>query len=173
MTTDSQLSLLYPDLLMAKIKVYDKCNFHFSNPVINTEGSAYHACSFELNGKIVQYRGANITPKKEGQFVAIWKRNNAGITEPFDVSDNMDYLIITVRNNDHFGQFIFPKIVLADKGIITRNGKEGKRGIRVYPPWDMTQNKQAEKTQRWQTLYFLPIPAHKNVDLDLARKLFV
>lgn len=172
MTTKPELLQLHPDILIAKIKVYDKCNFHFSNHVINTEGSAYHACSFELNGKKVQYRCANITPKKEGQFVAIWKRNKAGITEPFDMTDNIDYLIITVRNNEQLGQFIFSKIILADKGIITQSGKEGKRGIRVYPPWDITQNKQAEKTQRWQSMYFLPIPADKNVDLDLARKLF-
>jgi hypothetical protein len=49
----------------------------------------------------------------------------------------------------------FLKSVLADKGIITKNGKEGKRGIRVYPPWDIATNKQAEKTQSWQTKYFL------------------
>jgi len=36
---------------------------------------------------------------------------------------------------------------LADKSIISKNGKLGKRGIRVYPPWDMVTNKQAEKTQ--------------------------
>jgi hypothetical protein len=44
---------------------------------------------------------------------------------------------------------------LADKGIITKNGKEGKRGIRVYPPWDIATNKQAEKTQRWQMLFLM------------------
>jgi hypothetical protein len=60
---------------------------------------------------------------------------------------------------------------LADKGIITRNGKEGKRGIRVYPPWVITTNKQAEKTQNWQTKYFLIIEKDNSTDIDLTMKL--
>ena len=63
--------------------------------------------------------------------MTIWKRNKDGITEPFDTSDDFDFVIITARNDNNFGQFIFPKSILADKGIITRKGKEGKRGIRV------------------------------------------
>ena len=61
--------------------------------------------------------------------------------------------------------------MLADKGIITRNGKEGKRGIRVYPPWDIVTSKQAEKTQSWQTKYFLTIKNDNSTDLDLINKL--
>jgi hypothetical protein len=60
---------------------------------------------------------------------------------------------------------------LADYGIITRNGKEGKRGIRVYPPWDITTNKQVIKTQSWQTKYFLTIKNDNSTDLDLTKKL--
>ena len=61
--------------------------------------------------------------------------------------------------------------MLADNGIITQNGKEGKRGIRVYPPWDIVTNKQAMKTQNWQTKYFLTIKNDNKTDLDLATKL--
>jgi hypothetical protein len=71
------------------------------------------------------------------------------------------------------GQFIFPKTVLANKGIISKNGISGKRGIRVYPPWDVPNNKQAEKTQRWQLNYFLTIKTDGTTDLDLAKKLVV
>jgi hypothetical protein len=77
------------------------------------------------------------------------------------------------KSGDNFGQFIFPKSVLADNEILTRNGKEGKRGIRVYPPWDITTNKQADKTQSWQTKYFLQIKNNNLVDLDLTKKLFI
>ena len=59
---------------------------------------------------------------------------------------------------------------MADKGIITRNGKEGKRGIRVYPPWDIPTNKQAEKTKIWQAKYFLTIKKDDSA-IDLARQL--
>jgi hypothetical protein len=64
------------------------------------------------------------------------------------------------------------KSVLVHKGIISQNGKGGKRGIRVYPPWDNVMNKQAEKTQSWQTKYFVTIKRDNSNDFDLTRKLF-
>ncbi|HLO52782.1 MAG TPA: MepB family protein [Saprospiraceae bacterium] len=137
----------------------------------NIESKEYGACTFELNGKKIEQRISKITPTKTGQFVTIWKRNKEGITEPFDISDDFDFIIITSKSGDNFGQFIFPKSVLADKGIITRNGKIGKRGIRVYPPWDFATNKQALKTQSWQTKYFLTIKNDSSNDFDLAKKL--
>jgi hypothetical protein len=85
--------------------------------------------------------------------------------------DDIDFIIITSKSHDNLGQFIFPKSVLADNGIITRNDKKGKRGIRVYPPWDLTTNKQAIKAQNWQTKYFLTIKKDNSTDLDLAIKL--
>jgi hypothetical protein len=80
-------------------------------------------------------------------------------------------VVITAKNGNNFGQFIFPKAILAKHKIITKNGIEGKRGIRVYPPWDTVTNKQAEKTQQWQAGYFLSISTHQNIDLTLAKKL--
>lgn len=159
------------DLKIAKELVYDKANFEFSNPKLNPESKEYAACSFELNGKNIQHRVSKITPTKIGQFVTIWKRNQDGITEPFDVSDKIDFIIITSRSGNNLGQFIFPKQVLADKGIITQNGKSGKRGIRVYPPWDIPNNKQAEKTKSWQVNYFIKIETDNSTNLDIARKL--
>jgi hypothetical protein len=47
--------------------------------------------------------------------------------------------------------------VFHQQGILSDNIKEGKRAIRVYPPWDKAENKQAIKTQAWQLLYFLEV----------------
>jgi hypothetical protein len=80
--------------------------------------------------------------------------------------------VITSKSGDNLGQFIFPKSVLADKGIISQNGKNGKRGIRVYPSWDTVTNKQAEKTQRWQTKYFVTIKSDNSAHLDFVKKIF-
>jgi hypothetical protein len=174
MTTENTLTLLdsiHSDLKVVKELVYDKCGFDLTNLKQNKESKEYGACTFELNGRKIQQRISKITPKKAGQFVTVWKRNKDGITEPLDNSDNFDFVIITARNNDNFGQFIFPKSVLADKGIITRNGKTGKRGIRVYPIWDFAINEQAKKTQTWQTKYFMIIKSDNSTDLDLAKKL--
>lgn len=148
------VSRIYPELLQIKTIVYDKCNFEFSNLVIDSESTEYEACSFKLNSFQIIHRFSKITPTKIGQFVTIWKRNVNGITSPFDVSDNFDFIIITTKSGEKLGQFVFPKSVLLEKGITSNNNNSGKRGIRVYPPWDIPTSKQAEKTQNWQTKYF-------------------
>jgi hypothetical protein len=60
---------------------------------------------------------------------------------------------------------------LLEKGIITGTEKEGRRGFRVYPPCYTVTNKQAEKTQLWQTKYFLIINTSDKTNLNLAKKL--
>ena len=158
------------DLQLAKKILYNECGFQFQHLVWNSESANYGACSFELNNKLIQYRVANITPTKIGQFVAIWKRNNKGITAPFDVADSLDFMIISVRDSENFGQFIFPKSVLVSHGIISQNEKGGKRGIRVYAPWDKPENKQAIKTQAWQVNYFVEIRENSHLDLEFVKK---
>ena len=160
------------DLKFAEKSVYNKCGFQLQNLVWNSESANYAACSFELNIYKIQFRVANITPTKIGQFVAIWKRNNEGITAPFDVADSLDFMIISVRDSENFGQFIFPKSVLVVKGIISQNEKGGKRGIRVYAPWDKPENKQAIKTQAWQINYFVEIRENSPVDFELVKRIF-
>lgn len=155
----------------AKTLVYDKCGFDFDELIIEEESQEYGACTFRLNKLKIIFRISKITPTKTGQFVTIWKRNNEGITQPFDFRDEIDFVIISSQNGDGCGQFIFPKSVLLDKGIITGNGKKGKRGIRVYPPWDTATNKQAEKTQLWQTKYFVRIDNSDRTNWNLAKQL--
>ena len=159
------------DLQLAEKLLYNKCGFQLQNLVWNPESINYGACSFELNNYKIQYRVANSTPTKIGQFVAIWKRNNKGITAPFDVADSLDFLIISVRDSENFGQFIFPKSVLIAKGIISQNEKGGKRGIRVYAPWDKPTNKQAMQTQAWQAHYFVEIRENLPVDVKLVKSI--
>jgi hypothetical protein len=165
------LNPLYGDLLIAKELVYDKLGFDFTDLEAEPESIEYGACTFKLNGISIIHRVSKITPAKTGQFVTTWRRNINGITEPFHISDDIGFIIITSRSGDNFGQFIFPKSVLLDKRIISCNNKEGKRGIRVYPPWDKATNKQAGKTQNWQTEYFLKIPNNKLTDLTLIKQL--
>ena len=169
MTTEN---LFYTDLKVVKELVYDKCGFSLTNLKLNSESVEYGACSFELDGHRVEHRTSKITPTKTGQFVTIWKRNKNGVTEPFDILDDIDFVVIISKSRNNIGQFIFPKSVLADKGIISKNGKDGKRGIRVYPSWDTVTNKQAEKTQSWQIKYFVIIKSDNSTDFDLTRKLF-
>ncbi len=151
--------------------VYAKCGFTMSSLKLNSESAAYGACSFHLNGLKIEYRMSKTTPTKKGQFVTIWKRSKDGITTPFDNSDDIDFVVITSRRGENLGQFIFPKAVLIKEGIFTQNGKGGKRGIRVYPPWDQANSRQASRTQQWQTKYFVTIRDSNNTDLDRVRQL--
>lgn len=170
--TVTKPTTLHNDLKIIKELVYDNCDFKLTNLQLNSESIEYGACSFNLNGQTIEHRVSKITPKKTGQFVAIWKRNKAGITEPFDITDDIDFLIITARSGDNLGQFIFPKLILEENGIITTHGKNGKRGMRIYPPWDIATNKQAVKTQNWQLNYFLTISNNNSTDLNFIKKLF-
>jgi hypothetical protein len=170
--TSINLSLLHSDLLVVKELVYDKCGFDLTDLKVDKESVEYGACTFRLNGMVIRHRVSKITPTKTGQFVTVWKRNLKGETEPFDNSDDFDFIVITARSDSNLGQFIFPKSALLHNGIISGKNIEGKRGIRVYPPWDQATSKQAEKTQYWQTKYFLTTNANRSTDLATARKLF-
>ena len=171
---DTLITVTLPnELKTAKTLIYDQCGLELTNLKLNSESLEYGACSFELNNKKIQYRFSKITPKKTGQFVTIWKRNNHGITIPFDISDDLDFIIIGAKRENDLGQFIFPKSILAEKGIISRDNKEGKRGIRIYPPWDDVTNKQAEKTQIWQTKYFFTFDGENTTNIDFLRKLLI
>ncbi len=81
-------------------------------------------------------------------------------------------MVINIHKDDLFGQFIFPKTVLSKYGIISDNKNKGKRGIRIYPPWDKAINKQAKNTQKWQLNYFLEINNNK-INYEHAKNLYI
>lgn len=134
------------------------------------ESEEYCAHTFDLGNRRAIFRKAKITPKKVGQFVTLWKRTQNGITQPFAFSDTFDFVIVYVKFENRKGQFIFPKAVLLQHGIISGPSKEGKRGFRIYPFWDNATNGQAMKTQQWQRNYFLEITT--DTDLETAKRLY-
>ncbi len=150
--------------------IFDRLELKMTNPE-KQEGTDYSAFAFELNGRRVLFRDAKVTSKKIGQFVTLWKRDRNGVTQPFDVSDGIDLIVVNTAFKNQLGQFVFPESALLDQGVFKRN-KEGKRGIRVYPSWDIPLNKQAERTQRWQLEYFLDLTNKANIDYDFVRRLY-
>ena len=163
---------IHADLLLAKELLYDSCGFECSLPEKEKESAEYGAYLFQLNNKSIVFRVAKITPTKIGQFVTLWKRIDKEPIQPFYFTDAIDLIVISVRKENRVGQFVFPKSVLCEKGIISTSNKEGKRAIRVYPPWDKAINKQAQKTQQWQLDYFLEIPVDKLIDKERAKMLY-
>jgi hypothetical protein len=157
----------FTGLNLIKEVLYDQAGLLFDRFIEHREGGDYAACSFELNGLRVEHRSARITPTKQGLFVTIWKRNKEGITAPMDVSDNFDLLLITCMQNDRVGQFVFSKPLLVMQKVISVNCKAGKRGMRVYPPWEIPSNDQAKKTQKWQRDHF--IDRHEPMAMEKLR----
>ncbi len=158
---------IHSDLLATRELIYNLCGFDCSQPLLEVENAEYGAYLFNVNSLSIRFRVAKITPKKEGQFVTLWQRNDHGISQPYDESDSINYFVISARNGNNFGQFVFPKDVLIEQNVISINGKGGKRAIRVYPSWDKPKSLQALKTQKWQLKYFLEIPT--NGPLDMSR----
>jgi hypothetical protein len=172
-STSAVPNQLPPQVQKAKSLLYDPSGFHFSNYFPETESLEYSACRFHLNGNRIIFRTSKITPNKTGQFVTIWKRNQHGITVPFDATDEFDYLIISSLDGNHFGQFIFPKKILLEKGILSATNKTGKRGIRVYPAWVEAGNRQATKTQAWQNTCFVHIQHEPATTISLTKRLLL
>nr|WP_295774928.1 MepB family protein [Rhodoferax sp.] len=163
----------HPDLSAALTLVYQVCGFSFAPPQPEAESAEYGACTFTLDGANIRFRVAKTTPTKVGQFVTLWKRLGKGPIQPFDASDDLDLLVVSTRSGPNFGQFVFPKAVLCKQGVISIDGVGGKRAMRVYPPWDTTTSRQAQRTQAWQLDYFLDVPQTQPVDLDRARRLHI
>lgn len=146
-------------------------NMKIGQVAAESESSEYGACTFELNNLNIRFRTAKITPTKTGQFVTLWKRIGKGPIQPFDSTDPIDFFLVSVRKDTRFGLFVFPKTILVAKEIVS-DKKEGKRAIRVYPPWDTTASKQAQKTQKWQLGYFLEIQNDEKMDANHVKSFF-
>lgn len=145
----------HPDLLLAEDHVYKPSGLILQNLKIENESADYGASEFIIKNLSVKFRVGKITPTKVGQFVTFWKRIGGGPILPYEFTDSFDFLVVSVRAENHLGQFVFPKAVLCEKGIVSCHGKEGKRALRIYPPWDKADNPQAKKTQAWQLQYFI------------------
>ncbi|MFD0418113.1 MepB family protein [Streptomyces sp. NPDC127108] len=168
----TSLGPVHDDLLAAKALLYDPLGLTCSQPVPEAESAEYGAHAFTLDGLAVRFRVAKTTPTKVGQFVTVWQRSEAGPIRPFDDADPVDLFVVSSREGEHFGQFVFPRGVLRERGIVSEGGVGGKRGFRVYPPWVVTASRQAERTQGWQRECFLPVPEGGGLDVELARKLY-
>ena len=132
-----------PNELVAAIQdVYKPAGMQLTDLALReAESVEYGASRFGLDGHTIAFRVAKTTPTKIGQFVTIWKRPTSGsIIAPLDVDDGVAFVVVSVFDATHRGQFVFDQKILASKGIMAINGKGGKRAIRVYPPWVTNQS---------------------------------
>jgi hypothetical protein len=152
--------------------MYAKCGLKIENFSPEDESSEYYAHTFTIKDKKGLFRIAKKTPTKSGWFVTIWKRGSDNIIAPYDASDPINFVVIAVSDSNNVGEFIFPKAILAKKNIFSANGKEGKRAIRIYAPWDKTTSAQAAKTQKWQNQFFVDITSNISENISKIKTLY-
>jgi hypothetical protein len=150
--------MTFQELEKTSSLVFEKLDLKIRNLIIEKESQEYCAAQFELNNSKIIFRKAKVTPTKIGQFVTLWKRIDEKPIQPYSSTDDFDFVIINCETPIHFGQFVFPKTILEEKGYLQSQSKKGKLGFRVYPSWDKTENKQAQQTQNWQLNYFIETP---------------
>ncbi|MNN18490.1 MepB protein [compost metagenome] len=116
------------DLKAAIQDVYKPSGMQLTDqPFREAESAEYGASRFGLDGHTIVFRVAKTTPTKIGQFVTIWKRPTSGSTiAPLDVDDGVAFVVVSVFDATHRGQFVFDQKILASKGIMAINGKGGK-----------------------------------------------
>ncbi|MCY1034565.1 MepB family protein [Corallococcus sp. BB11-1] len=171
---DPALGHLPHDLLTALREAYAPAGMNVTTPALREEESAeYGACRFALDGRPIVFRVAKTTPTKVGQFVTLWKRPvPEGEIAPLDRDDGVAFVVVSVGDAEHRGQFVFTQKTLVDKGVMSRAHQGGKRAIRVYPPWSKPVVPEAIRTQKWQLQSFLPLPLGGSPDPAQVRKLF-
>jgi hypothetical protein len=129
-----------------------------SPPIPEDESLEYAAFRLTLDHQPTLFRLAKVTPKKQGQFVTLWKRSHRSEPiAPIDTQDGILLVIILVEAPGHQGVFLFDRPILQAKNIFSINGKGGKRAFRLYPPWTDPRASDAIQTQRWQLPFYRPI----------------
>lgn len=132
-----------------------------------TQNSEYEGGIVTINGQSYRSRLAKLTPKKVGYFVAFWEKGPNNQNQAFDMANTPDKSIISIIDGDLKGQFVFPKSILIQKGVLRREHAKGKMAMRVYPTWFDQLNTTASQTQKWQGAYFIDLSSevdHKRVN---------
>lgn len=140
-----------------KSQIYLPNGFKVEDLVEEGQNADYYGCKFKLNGRLVRFRVAKITPNKLGQFVSFWEKDNENKNIAYDYEQSPDLVIVTCFTSEKLGQFVFTKDILLKKKILKNGEDKGKMGIRVYPSWDVATSPQAKNTQKWQLEYFVDL----------------
>ncbi|WP_448606465.1 MepB family protein [Paenimyroides ceti] len=152
---------LYPNFEFFRSCILEHGGPDLQEIAFDSESKAYEACEFLLNKRRIRFRAAKTTPKKSGQFVTIWKRNpESGVTMPWEKSDAIDFALLFCADAHKKGFLLLPEFVLEKQGLIATAQNKGKRGFRIYAPWDIATNAQAKKTKAWQLPFFIECTAN-------------
>lgn len=124
---------------------------------VEPQNAAYEGAVFHYNTSFFRLRRAKRTPKKAGYFVAFWEKDEMSRNQAYHVADSPTKLIVVISDGDFQGQFVFPREVLHNQGVLRDDRQTGKMALRVYPRWEGNLNKTATRTQAWQLPYFVDL----------------
>lgn len=159
------------------------------------EAKQYDGATFSLNDKKCVYRKGKVTADRPGAFLALWKRPlfSSENNKPIPLTkEDIDYLFIHVEEHAVLGQgnlqiekpkigvFVFPTLLLIEKGIIASAKHKGKTGFRVFPPWSGNRgdvatkvfSESGKKTQIWQLPYFVEVNEDGSLDSSKLNQIF-
>lgn len=157
-TKQKEKEVVLKDLELFCQQLYKEADLPLSQLIIeNDNKQSVLSLMFQLGPYRCKFRTAKTTPTKIGQFVTFYKKVEKKPILPYHVEDPFDLLIISCRFHQRFGQFIFPKSLLSEQGILCSEKCAGKRAMRVYPIWELAENAQAKKSQKWQLGYFFSL----------------
>lgn len=145
------------ELLQAHEQLLQTANLQIDSWTKEKESSDYYAHTFSIKDQRVRFRIAKKTPKKKGWFVTMWKRDISGQTAPYDARDRVDFFVIGLIDEEYFGLYIFPKALLLEKNIFSKEGRGGKHALRVYAPGQELSSRAALATRRWQTPFYIDL----------------
>lgn len=111
---------------------------------------ASDSLSFSVNDKKIIYAIGKKTPKKNGYFLRIYKRNRHNKIEPFNATD-LDYLLIKLDDKEYL---LIHNQILLFQNII---GENGRTGWRVYSSICKINNNNAKKQKEWQEKFIYTI----------------
>lgn len=155
-------------------KIYEPNDLFIKSVQEEKQNAKYGAGSFQVSSRTIRFRVSQQTPTKAGQFVAFWEKGEENKNQPYAYETAPDLFVVTAfKNNREFGQFVFPKEVLLKQNVLSSISTKGKMAIRVYPSWDTPSSKQALKTQKWQSPYFIDMSNMSDANLDKIRELYV
>lgn len=130
---------------------------HMINLQEENQNKEYEGLTFNIAQHTFRSRLAKKTPKKKGYFVVFWEKDKDNKNQPYAFDEMSEKLIVSIIDGQLIGQFVFPKLLLLQKGILKSENDKGKMAMRVYPSWERELNPSARKTQKWQAAYFIDL----------------
>ncbi|WP_347320365.1 MepB family protein [Rossellomorea sp. RS05] len=117
------------DVIMAAMKM---AGLPYRDEIaMEDQNQEYEGFVLTLDDRTYRSRLARKTPRKNGYFTVFWRKGDDDRNRPYTLEECTDRLIITVLDQGKKGQFVFPKEVMALKGIVTTGSSKGKMAMRV------------------------------------------